>query len=65
MQINLVRACVWYSLAAQNGDAQASEQLPRVTSELTSEQLQEAKRQLALWEPGQCIQELTADRKVQ
>jgi len=56
---------VWYSLAAQNGDAQASEQLPRVTSELTSEQLQEAKRQLALWEPGQCIQELTADRKVQ
>ena len=65
MQINLVRAWVWYSLAAQNGDAQASEQLPRVTSELTSEQLQEAKRQLALWEPGQCIQELTADRKVQ
>jgi TPR repeat protein len=53
-----VRAWVWYSLAAQNGDVQAADQLARVSTELTPEQIDEAKRQLALWKPGQCMQEL-------
>lgn len=57
-KVDLVRAWVWYGLAAQSGDAQASEQLRRVTSELTSEQLQEAERQFASWKPGQCMQEM-------
>jgi hypothetical protein len=53
-----VRAWVWYSLAAQGGDAQAMEQLSRVTAELTPEQLAEARQQLAEWQPGQCEKDL-------
>lgn len=53
-----VRAWVWYSLAAQGGDAQAKEQLSQVTAELTPEQLAEARQQLAAWQPGQCVKEL-------
>jgi outer membrane protein assembly factor BamE (lipoprotein component of BamABCDE complex) len=64
-KVDPVRAWVWYSLAAQNGDAQAAEQLTRVTAELTAEQLVEAKRQLTAWKPGQCVQELTQDEKGQ
>jgi outer membrane protein assembly factor BamE (lipoprotein component of BamABCDE complex) len=64
-KVDPVRAWVWYSLAAQNGDAQAAEQLYRVTAELTAEQLDEAKRQLAAWKPGQCLQELTPDHNKQ
>lgn len=56
-----VRAWVWYSLAVQGGDAQAAQQLVRVTAELTPEQLEEARRQLVAWKPGQCMQELTRD----
>jgi hypothetical protein len=58
LKVDLVRACVWYRLAARNGDPQASEQVSRITTELTSEQLEEAKQQLANWQPGQCMQEL-------
>jgi hypothetical protein len=60
-----VRAWVWYSLAAQNGDALATQQLSKVTTELTPEQLAEAKRQLAAWQPGQCIKDLAPDQKAQ
>jgi uncharacterized protein YceK len=60
-----VRAWVWYSLAAQKGDALATEQLSKVTAELTPEQLEEAKRQLEAWQPGQCMQELTGDENEQ
>ena len=63
--VDRVRAWVWYSLAIQNGDAQAVEQVVRVTAEMTSEQLEEAKRQLGAWKPGQCMQELTPDEKEQ
>jgi hypothetical protein len=37
----------------------------RITAELTPEQIVEAKRQLADWQPGQCAQELTSDEKGQ
>jgi TPR repeat protein len=60
-----VRAWVWYSLAAQKGDALATEQLSKVTAELTPEQLEEAKRQLEAWQPGQCIKGLVPDQKTQ
>jgi hypothetical protein len=53
-----VRAWVWYSLAAQGGDAQAAERLARVTAGFTPEQLAEAQRQSTAWQPGQCAQEL-------
>ena len=62
-KVDRVRAWVWYSLADQNGEAQAAEQLSRVTTELTPKQLEEANRELAAWKPGQCMQELTADPK--
>jgi hypothetical protein len=60
-----VRAWVWYSLAEQKGDALATEQLSKVTAELTPEQLAEAKRQLATWQAGQCIKDLVPDQKAQ
>jgi hypothetical protein len=53
-----VRAWVWYSLAAQGGDAYAKEQLTQVTADLTPEQLTEAMQQLAAWQPGQCVKDL-------
>jgi TPR repeat protein len=60
-----VRAWVWYSLAAQGGDAQAMEQLSRVTAELTPEQLAEARQQLAEWQPGKCEKDLVPQDKQQ
>jgi hypothetical protein len=59
--VNPVRAWVWYSLAMQGGDAQAAQQLSRITAELSPEQLAEAQRQLAVWQPGQCAKELVPD----
>ena len=58
---NPVRAWVWYSLASRNGDEAAKTRITSLTDELTPEQLEEAKRQLASWKPGQCMQELTAE----
>ena len=59
MKVDQARAWVWYSLAGHNGDEVAMEQATRLTEELDPEQLVEAKRQLAEWEPGQCAQEMT------
>jgi TPR repeat protein len=58
-----VRAWVWYSLSAQNGDEVAMRQLSRLTDELTPEQMDQAKRRLAAWKPGQCMEELTQTQK--
>jgi hypothetical protein len=60
-----VRAWVWYSLAAQKGGELAMQQLSKVTTELSPEQLAEAKRQLEAWQPGQCIKGLVPDQKTQ
>jgi hypothetical protein len=60
-KINSARAWVWYSLAAQGGDAQAARKLSQVTAELTPDQQEEAMTQLAGWQPGQCAQELVPD----
>jgi hypothetical protein len=64
-KVDAVRAWVWYSLAIQNGDTQAAEQLAQVTAELTPEQLKEAKQQFESWKPGQCMQELTQNHNGQ
>jgi hypothetical protein len=64
-KIDPVRAWVWYSLASQNGDEVATRQVSRLTDELTSEQIEEAKRRLAAWKPGRCMQELTSDENEQ
>ncbi len=64
-KVDPVRAWVWYSLASQNGDDVATRQVSRLTDELTSEQIEEAKRELAAWKPGQCMQELTSDKNKQ
>jgi hypothetical protein len=61
--VDPVRAWVWYSLASQNGDEKAKRRVSRLTDELTPEQLEEAKRQLTAWMPGQCIEELTRNDK--
>jgi hypothetical protein len=64
-QINLVRAWVWYSLAAQNGDPVALDKVKHLTGALNAEQLAEAKRQLVAWKPGQCLSALTQYQKRQ
>jgi hypothetical protein len=62
-RVDSVRAWVWYSLATRNGDEAAKTRLSSLTDELTPEQLEEAKRQLAAWKPGQCMQDIKADEK--
>ena len=58
LKVDVMRAWVWYSLASQNGDEVAKTRISSLTDELTPGQLEEAKRQLAEWKPGQCMQEL-------
>ena len=60
-EVDPVRAWVWYSLAAKGGEMQAAEKLAQVTAVLSPEQLAEAQRQLAAWQPGHCLQELVQD----
>jgi hypothetical protein len=60
-KVNRIRAWVWYSLAANGGDAKAVEKLAQVTAELNAGQLEESKRQLADWKPGQCMENLGKD----
>jgi TPR repeat protein len=48
--VDLVRAYVWYSLAAVQGDGIASAQLVSVSKQMTSAQVQQAQTMLASWE---------------
>jgi hypothetical protein len=57
-RIDLVRAWVWYNLAAKGGDAHATEKLTQLQAQLCLEQRAEAQRLLAVWQPGQCAEEL-------
>lgn len=51
---DLVRAYVWYSLAARGNNSLAKARLDIVEKELSHEELQEAQRLLEAWVPGQC-----------
>jgi hypothetical protein len=55
---DLIRAYVWYSLAAKSANKEASEQLGYLVKELSPQQLKEARTQLDEWEPGQCERDL-------
>jgi hypothetical protein len=61
VDIDLIRAYVWYSLAAVNGDEDAKMLLSEVTSKLTPDQLREAQYNLERWAPGQCKKDLEED----
>ena len=53
-----VRAWVWYSLSAGNGEASAVAAIKRLSDQLTTQQLELAYRQLESWTPGYCSNEL-------
>jgi hypothetical protein len=55
---DLRRAYVWYKFAVQNGHEEYQWKLEEVTESLTSEQMAEAEKILANWQPGQCEREL-------
>ena len=55
---NLIQAYVWYSLAATNGNLYASEQLDKLTNELSTQQLSEALIRIDECKPGQCERDL-------
>ena len=55
---DLIRAYVWYSLAANSGDKGAAEQVDILTRELSPGQLSKAQSLLEEWEPGRCEKEL-------
>ena len=52
-----IQAYVWYSLAA-NDNARAARLLDHMLTELSPQQLLEAKRRLDIWGPGQCARDL-------
>ena len=51
---DLQQAYVWYSLSAKGGNYESDVQLEEVISEMSSEELAEAKELLEHWKPGQC-----------
>ena len=58
LERDLVRAYVWYALAASGGNNGATEKLDQLTNELSPQQLSEALIKLEEWEPGQCERDL-------
>ena len=59
IQKDLVRAYIWYRLAANSGIALAKADAERIeTTQLSTEERGEAERLLDAWEPGQCVQDI-------
>lgn len=58
VEVDLLLAYVWYSLAIENGGNVASGRLNEVKNKMSPEQLKEAKRLLRDWEPGHCENDL-------
>jgi hypothetical protein len=58
INIDLIRAYVWYSLAATGGNIEATRQLSLLVDALSPDQSDEALRQLLYWKPGQCERDL-------
>ena len=54
---DLVRACLWYRLAAPE-DYSAARDAERIRGNLTPNEIAEAEQLLSAWEPGQCEREL-------
>ena len=46
-----IRAYMWYSLAAANGDSYGAKRKDSLAEEMTSEQVSEAERLVAGWQP--------------
>jgi hypothetical protein len=55
---NLIRAYVWYGLAARGNDELASDRLAMLTRMLTPDELKEARQSLREWKAGQCVNDL-------
>ena len=55
---NLVRASVWYSLAAKGNATRAQAHLTLLQKALSDNMWQEAQHHLDAWQPGQCFKDL-------
>lgn len=55
---NLIRAYVWYGLAARGNDELASDRMAMLTRMLTPDELKEARQSLREWKAGQCVNDL-------
>jgi hypothetical protein len=56
---NLIRAYVWYGLAARGNDELASDRIAMLTRMLTPDELKEARQRLHEWKAGQCVNDLS------
>jgi hypothetical protein len=55
---NLIRAYVWYALAAKGNNQLAIDRVEILTRMLSPEELKEAQQNLEDWKPGQCMNDL-------
>jgi hypothetical protein len=55
---DLVRAYIWYRLSHEGGDDTAGDNLALVESQLSADQLTQAKQMVAEWQPGDCQKDL-------
>ena len=56
---NLIRAYVWYGLAARGNDELASDRIAVLTRMLTPDELKEARQRLHEWKAGQCVNDFS------
>jgi hypothetical protein len=56
---NFIRAYVWYGLAAKGNDEVAAGRLVILSQMLTPDEIKEARKKLADWKPGQCMNDLS------
>ena len=54
VELDHVRAYMWYSLAAANGDRRAGYDRADLVDQMTPAQIAEAERLAAEWKPGDC-----------
>ncbi len=54
MELDPVRAYVWYSLDAANGDRRAGYIRDDLADQMTPEQIAEGETLAAEWKPGEC-----------
>ncbi len=54
VELDPIRAYVWYSLAAANGETRAGFTRDDLADQMTPAQIAEAERLAAEWKPGDC-----------
>ena len=60
---NYVQAHMWFNLAASRGEAEAVKERDALAARMSSEQIAEAQKQAAAWQPGKAQAAASATRK--